>query len=217
MIGKATCRAFAQAGADYVGMLDMNDENLRLAKDDIERTLPDRNTVLEGFTADITSPNAIKDTFTAILAQRGQINVLVNNAGYQTSPATFRDSQLTEWWKSFEINVKGSFIVSQEFIRQIDFEGLGAGTEPVLINVSSILAHWGVKQGYLQGQSSYSASKSAMTRAMEILQNEEPRIRVVNVHPGLVASQMAATSGTLDFSKDNRECLCYALRTGQSS
>lgn len=205
MIGKTICKAFTSAGADYVAMLDVNEHSLHLAREDINRSVANHSTVLEGFNADVTNQAAVRDTFASILSRRGKIDVVVNNAGYQGIPTTYRKADLSGWWKYFEINVKGPFVVAQEFIHHMTPERLDSGPEPVLINLSSILAHWGLVQGYLVGQSAYSASKIAMTRAMEILQWEEPRIRVVNMHPGLVASKMAAISGTLEFSKDHRK------------
>ncbi|EXJ70976.1 uncharacterized protein A1O5_05969 [Cladophialophora psammophila CBS 110553] len=201
-IGKATCIAFARAGAQHVAMLDLDGDNLQKAKAEIEQDPQCESSNLHLFPVDITNQAAVKETFSSIESTLGKVNVLVNNAGYQPSPKLYRDAEIDEWWKGFEINVKGSFIVTQEFVRRAA-PALSDNAEPVLINISSVLAHWGIRQGYVNKQSAYSGAKMAMTRAMEILQEEEPWVRVVNVHPGLVVSPMSAKSGTLEYSIDN--------------
>ncbi|KIW22233.1 uncharacterized protein PV07_12139 [Cladophialophora immunda] len=207
-IGKATCIAFARAGAQYVAMLDLDRESLQRAKAEIEQDSGCKSTNLHLFPVDIRNQPAITEAFSSIESNLGKVNVLVNNAGYQPSPELYRDADIDEWWKSFEINVKGSFIVTQEFVRRAA-QDPSSKTEPVLINVSSVLAHWGVRQGYVNKQSAYSSAKMAMTRAMEVLQQEEPWLRVVNIHPGLVVSPMAAKSGTLEYSIDNVNLPAY--------
>ena len=201
-IGKAICKAFARAGAPHVAMLDLDGGNLQKAKIEIEQDSECKSTNLHLFPVDITNQTAIRKTFCSIESAMGNANVLVNNAGYQSSPQLYRDADIDEWWKGFEVNVKGTFIVAQEFVRRAA-PASSDDVTPVLVNISSVLAHWGVRQGYVNKQSSYSGAKIAMTRAMEILQEEEPWLRVVNVHPGLVATPMAAKSGTLEFSIDD--------------
>lgn len=209
-IGKATCKAFAQAGAQHVAMLDLDEQRLQRAKAELEKELRCKSLGLLLFPVDITDQAAVKGVFSSIESEVGKANVLVNNAGYQPSPQRFRDAEIDEWWTSFEVNVKGSFIVAQEFIRYAAPAAAASShstntnaAAPVLINISSVLAHWGIRQGYTNRQSAYSSAKIAFSRAMEVLQEEEPWLRVVNVHPGLVATPMAEKSGTLQYSLDS--------------
>ncbi|KEF57399.1 uncharacterized protein A1O9_05316 [Exophiala aquamarina CBS 119918] len=201
-IGKATCKAFARAGAKHIIMLDLNLDNLQTAKTEIEQDPECQTSILHLFAVNITDQAAIKETFSKIESAFGIVSVLVNNAGYQPSPQRYRYAAIDEWWKGLEVNVKGSFIVTQEFVQHAALDNSKTAA-PTLINISSVLAHWGIRQGYVNGHTSYSSAKIAMTRAMEILQEEEPWLRVFNVHPGLVATPMAAKSGTLSVSIDN--------------
>lgn len=201
-IGKAICKAFARAGAKHVAMLDVNGENLQIAKAEIEQDPGFQRSTLHSFAVDITNQAAIKDTFSTIDSDLGCVDVLVNNAGYQPTLQRYREAAIEEWWLGFEVNVKGSFIVTQEFVRSAA-RATPRRSSATLINISSVLAHWGIRQGYVNGHTSYSGAKIAMTRAMEILQEEEPWLRVFNLHPGLVATPMAAKSGTLSVSLDN--------------
>ncbi|KAJ9615905.1 hypothetical protein H2200_001982 [Cladophialophora chaetospira] len=201
-IGKATCKAFGRAGAKHIAMLDLNGGNLQTAKAEIEDEPNCQRSVIHLFPVDITDQAAIREAFSKIESVIGSVDVLVNNAGYQPTAQRYQDATIDDWWMGFEVNVKGSFIVTQEFVRHAALARAKTAA-PTLINISSVLAHWGIRQGYVNGHSSYSGAKIAMTRAMEILQEEEPWLRVFNVHPGLVASPMSAKSGTLSVSIDN--------------
>lgn len=208
-IGKATCKAFARAGAQHVVMLDLDLGGLQAAKLEIEAETADSITTIVMFAVDITDEAAIEHIFCRIELICGKMSVLISNAGYQSSPQRFRDASVEEWWKGFEVNAKGSFIVSREFIRRAVPKAVPypSNSAPVLVNVASILGHWGSRQGHTDGQSPYAGAKIAMARAMEALQEEEPGLRVVNLHPGLVATPMAAKAGTLKYSIDNGEYL----------
>jgi NAD(P)-dependent dehydrogenase (short-subunit alcohol dehydrogenase family) len=201
-IGRATCRAFATAQAKHIAMLDLSGENLQTAKAEIQQDPECQVSELHFFTVDITDQVAVKETFSSIVSTLGNVDVLVNNAGYQPTTTRYRDADLDEWWKGFEVNVKGSYIVTQEFVRRAAL-AISETPTPTLINVSSVLAHWGIREGYLHGQTSYSGAKIAMTRAMEVLQEEEPWLRIFNIHPGLVPTAMPAKSGTLQYSLDS--------------
>lgn len=192
-IGKALCKAFVHAQAQDVILLDLNDASLQKAKAEIEK---EGKSNVHTFVADITDAALIRQTVEKIASSIGKIDVLVNNAGYQPKLKHFRDADLNEWWKGFDINVKGSFNIIQAFLHH-------AAPHATLVNIASIVAHWGIRQGYLKGQTSYSAAKIAMARVMELLQDEEPDLRVFNIHPGLIASQMAVQSGTLEWSLDH--------------
>lgn len=47
----------------------------------------------------------------------------------------------------------------------------------------------------IPGFSGYSASKAATTKTHEYLQAENPSLHVVNVHPGVVTTDMGTKSG----------------------
>ncbi|EXJ76367.1 uncharacterized protein A1O5_00875 [Cladophialophora psammophila CBS 110553] len=139
---------------------------------------------------------AVREAFNPIEAVFGKIDVWVNNAGYQNVNQPILDIDINEWFKCFEINVKGSFLFALEFLRL-------SKPDAVLIILSSILAHYGVRQGHCTGHSGHSASKTAITKAMDIIQEELPTVRIVNLHPGLIARAMSAKIGNTAVSMDS--------------
>lgn len=82
--------------------------------------------------------------------------------------------------------------MTQAFLRH-------AAKDAVLIALTAGLAHLPSMPGY----SSYSTSKLAGIKLFESVQAENPELRVVNVHPGVIKSEMsdkgAAQGATLSF------------------
>jgi len=88
------------------------------------------------YVADITDSTAINYAFTSTYSTLGPIHVLVNNAALMPGPRNFKDSPMDDWWKGFEVNVKGGFIVAQAFLRV-------AARNPVIVNVSTLVSYFG--------------------------------------------------------------------------
>lgn len=179
-IGRAIADAFAAAGAARIAISGRTESKLKSSTAELKQAFP--NTEFSYFVADITDAKAVKAMFESF----GAPDVLVNNAGFLPSPANFKTVDLKEWWEGFEINVLGTAIVTQEFLR-----AKPDGKEAVVITVNTIGAHLGTQVPRL---SSYSASKAGSLRMIESIQAETPDVRFVSVHPGGVATDMLVKS-----------------------
>ena len=98
-------------------MLDIHSQSLQLAEDNLAQHLENIYTTIQTFIVDISNEATVKKFFAEIMVEQKRIPALVNNAGYQSLPQHFRDADVTEWWRGFEVNVKGTFTVSQRFVR----------------------------------------------------------------------------------------------------
>lgn len=117
--------------------------------------------------------------------------MLVNNAGYLSSHKPLAESPLDDYWRGFEINIKGPIATTQAFLKI-------ARPGATLINVSSGAA----MLPYIPTYSGYSASKLAACKIMEYVQRENPRLRVFNLQPGMVETSMSKKSGLIVDSYD---------------
>ena len=125
------------------------------------------------------------------LAEFGRIDLLVNNAGI-TSVGRKDLLEATEegWDTVFATNLKGPFFLAQavarEMIRLIKADQIERGT---IVNVSSISAY-----AVSTNRADYCIAKSAMQMMTWLLADRlaELRIRVYEVCPGVVASDMTA-------------------------
>jgi NAD(P)-dependent dehydrogenase (short-subunit alcohol dehydrogenase family) len=115
----------------------------------------------------------------------GKLDILVNNAA--TSPHVGPMLTATEaaWDKTFDVNVKGMFFLTQRVVPLMICAGRGA-----IVNIASIE---GVRPGNTRGV--YSMTKAAVVSMTRSWAREltESNIRVNAVLPGLVYTRMART------------------------
>jgi len=176
-IGLGIAQAFARASAAEILIVGRRQSVLESAKSGIEQAHPDCKVHIAA--ADIADEAQVAAAFAAVT----RIDVLVNNAAYRSGLHTFNDAPLDDWWRGFEVNVKGSAIVAKEFLKL-------ATKNAALINVTSGAAH--VPPSPLL--SSYQASKSAAVMLFQHIQFDNPELQVISVHPGVVETDMSIST-----------------------
>jgi NADP-dependent 3-hydroxy acid dehydrogenase YdfG len=178
-IGSSTAASFAQAGATKLIILGRSEQKLLDAKKDIESKY--KHAEVTTFAADVVDEAAITSVAATVKQQFGHIDVLVNNAGYSATLSSIADANITDWWRTHEVNVLGALTILKAFLPLAL-----AAPAATLINVSSAAAHI----PYVPNLSSYSTSKTASTRLFEYVHHEHPGLRVFNTHPGLIMTEL---------------------------
>ncbi len=141
--------------------------------------------------ADIAKETDVQQLF-QVISKSGTLDILVANAGYLPTPGPLKDSETSEWWAGFEINVLGTYLLAKAFLNQPQ-----PPTEaPVFISVNTGVAHLGPAAGPVSG---YGASKLAGASVVEFLQAENPDLKAFSVSPGVVQSDMADKARSLNF------------------
>lgn len=108
--------------------------------------------------ADVSDEAQVKTLCQKVLDLYGRVDVLVNNAGI-SSFSLFTDITTELWNKTFDVNVKGQFLVTRAFLPSMIHRKEGK-----IINISSV---WGICGSSCEVH--YSASKAAiigMTKAL---------------------------------------------------
>lgn len=126
---------------------------------------------------DITDDDSATAAVDAVIAEFGQLDVLVNNAGIG-SQGTVEENDLAQWHHVFDVNVMGLVRVTRAALPH-----LRRSPHPAIVNTCSIVATDGLPHRAL-----YSASKGAvlaLTRSMAADHVAEG-IRVNCVNPGTV-------------------------------
>ena len=171
-IGKACAVRLAREGK-AVGVLDLSLENCQKVVDEITAS-GGKAIALQGSITDRGQMNAAVDKLRAAF---GPVTIVVNNAGISNFIA-FEDLKDSDWEAMFNVNVLGTFIVTQICLPDMKAEKWGR-----VINISSSSAQTGSVE-----QVHYSASKGAvvsMTRSLA--QALGPYgITVNNIPPGAV-------------------------------
>lgn len=128
-IGRGIAERFAQEGADVIINYSGNAERAGEALRAIEST-GRRGLIVQ---ANVGSTADIKKLFASAIEYFGRIDILVNNAGVETH-APFWDVTEADYDKVLNVNLKGAFFASQEFVnhlRQTERRGK-------IINISSV-------------------------------------------------------------------------------
>ncbi len=125
---------------------------------------------------DVTNESQVETLFRGI---HGQVDVLVNNAGYLERNVLLAETNPSEWWYTWEVNIKGTYLITRQFLHNYN----GTGT---IINTSSI--------GSIitsPGFSAYQPGKTAINRITDFIHMEYPNVRVFTYHPGSVDTELA--------------------------
>lgn len=186
-VGKAAALSYAKAGASCIALAARSDlssviDEIKTAAQTAGHPAP---TVLP-ISLDVTSRYSVSAAAQSISAAfDARIDILINNAGYLSTFAGIPDSDPDEWWKDFEVNVKGTYLVTRAF-----FPLLLRSETKIIINVSSIGALMMPPHG-----SSYVASKLAVIRLTEqIHQDHGPGkdgICAIVLHPGAISTELS--------------------------
>lgn len=182
-IGRATALAFARSGAATVILAARS--GLQDLADEIAQLHPATKVICVSL--DVTSEESVAAALAAVGAQVSSIDILINNAGYLEEPKPLKESDPKEWWRTCEVNLKGTYLVVHAFL------GLVLASEAkTIINVSS-------KGGLYtrHGSSAYGTSKAAVLRLTEFLDAEYggQGLLALAVHPGSVMTELAMRLG----------------------
>ena len=175
-IGRAIALALAQQGCQ-VAVLELLEDNANSVQKEIE-ALGRRALAIK---VDLTQCNQVQDAITRVLSEFGQINVLVNNAGWDKMEP-FLDSEPATWDKVIAINFKSVLYTCKATLPHMI--SLGSGK---VINIGSDAG-----RGGSSGEVVYSGMKGAVIAFSKSLAREMARYKInVNVVcPGLIETPL---------------------------
>ncbi len=171
-IGKACVYEFSKAG--YRVFL-----NYDKSHDEAEEISNETNAVI--IRADISDASQVYAMADYIHKNYGKIDIIINNAGI-SQIKLFTDITENDWDRMFDTNIKGMFLVTKAFVKDMISEKRGR-----IINISSM---WGVTGGSCEVH--YSASKAAVIGFTKALAKElAPSGICVNcIAPGVIETEM---------------------------
>lgn len=178
-IGAAVSRLLAEAGAKVAVLSEVPQAELDKAV--AEGTLAHATQV------DIADADAVAAAVKGIEAALGPVTLLVNNAAIW-APNPVPESPLSLFDRHIDVNLKGSFYVTQAVLPAMIEAGGGA-----VVFIGSVSGTAG-----RAGDSAYSASKAGVAMLSRTLAAElgHKRIRINCVCPGAVATPLTANLRT---------------------
>jgi NAD(P)-dependent dehydrogenase (short-subunit alcohol dehydrogenase family) len=145
-IGKGIASHFLSLGASVV----VHGPDLASATATAESMRSDGGTV-DAVAGDLRSVEACRQIIRDVVAQRGGIDILVNNAA-TTARASIEHATVDEWDTTMAVNLRAPFLLLQEAVRSMKTRGGGS-----IVNIGSINAYVGLPQ-----LGPYSVSKGAL-------------------------------------------------------
>jgi NAD(P)-dependent dehydrogenase (short-subunit alcohol dehydrogenase family) len=149
-IGRAACLALAGGGFD-VALIGRRREPL----DEVAAEMKPTGVSALVVPADVTEEAAIDRAFAAIIAARGRLDVLFNNAGVGLPGLPIDEIPVAEWRRGIDVNLTGMFICTRAAFRIMKGQSPRGGR---IINNGSISAH--VPR---PNSATYTAAKHAVT------------------------------------------------------
>ncbi|TQV99421.1 hypothetical protein V2A60_004895 [Cordyceps javanica] len=177
-IGRETALAFARAGAAAIIVAARSE--LTSLESEIRSISPSTRVVKVKL--DVSAPEEVEAAAAHVKSHVSSIDILFNNAGYLASFLPFTESDPDEWIKTWDVNVKGLYLVTRAFLPLVLASEL-----KTVINVSSIGAHL-----TRRGASAYQTSKLAVLRLSEFMNSDygEQGLLAYAIHPGAVATEL---------------------------
>ena len=177
-IGSAIAEALAEHGAQVV-LSSRKQADLDAEAERINAQYPEKAT---GIAAHTGRPDDLERLVQDVMERFSQIDILVNNAATNPYFGPVLGAELAAWDKTFEVNLRGVFILTK-LVYEASMESRGGA----IVNVASI---GGIRPGI--GLGVYNITKAGVIMLTRQLARElGGKVRVNAVAPGLVKTRFA--------------------------
>ncbi len=177
-IGSAIANALAEQGATVV-LSSRKQVDLDAEAAHINAKHPDHAVAIAAHAGRQEDLERLVDD---VMQRFGRIDILINNAAVNPHFGPIVDAELGAWDKTFEVNVRGMFILTK-LVYAASMEKNG-GT---IVNISSV---GGIRPGH--GLGVYNVTKAAVIMLTRQLARELGRkVRVNAIAPGLIKTRFA--------------------------
>ncbi len=149
-LGRSAALAYAEYGAD-VAVLGIDINKLDEVKEEIEK----KGSKAIAIKCDVTNEEEVKSAVNQIIKEFSHIDILLNNAGVAV-PGGVETLTEEDWDKSFNVNVKGMYLMSKYIIPGMKERKYGK-----IVNIASVNAIIADKNDIFI-RHSYNASKAAV-------------------------------------------------------
>ncbi|OAL21434.1 hypothetical protein AYO20_11371 [Fonsecaea nubica] len=186
-IGRATVIAFAKSGAAAIALLARSDLDAA-AKEVVEAAKQagrkDTPKVLK-LRVDTSDVAAVDKAIKTVEQEFGTLDVVINNASRMEVWKPIHETDVEDWWSTWEVNLKGTYLVTRATLPL-----LLKGNGKTIITISSAGA-----LTTSSGGSAYQGTKTAQIRLNDFLMKEygDQSLLAYAIHPGGVKTEVGTT------------------------
>lgn len=180
-LGALIAEAFAEAGANVV----VCSRKLE-ACEEVSEKLKSLGVRSLALTCDVTNPQDVKNVIAKTMEEFGTVDILVNNSG-ATWGAPAAEMPLEAWKKVMDVNVNGTFLMSQEAGKVMIKQGSGK-----IVNIASVAGLGGTDPRFMD-TIGYNTSKGAVITFTKDLAAKwgQHNINVNAIAPGFFPTKMS--------------------------
>ena len=202
-IGRSVAYKFAEEKARIIIMHYDPDES---ASEETLKVLSQKGVEAESHKVDVSSFEAVAESFKDVLSRFEKIDVLVNNAGAARHESV-QEADMEAWRQIMDLNFNAVAYLSRQVLPAMIERGSGS-----IVNISSISGRTGAA-----GNGVYSASKHALNGLSECMYEDvrDHGIKVSSIMPGFVETSltgnMGLNAGNMMASEDVADAVEYVL------
>lgn len=181
-IGSTLAKALAARGS-MLGLVDLSIEKSQKLARELEQ---EHKVKVVAYQCDVTNPESVNNMMSAFIADFGQIDFGINNAGIANIEKAL-DISYEDFKKVIDVNLNGVFLTAQAQAKEMVKQGVGGS----IINMASMSAQ---VINTPQTIANYCASKAGVKHLTKALAVEwaGDNIRVNSVSPGYIATELVA-------------------------
>lgn len=185
-IGKASAQKLAEAGAK-VALLSRDENELK----DVAGSIDSETLILA---ADISKEEEMQDAYKRIDEHWGQLDILFANAGINGVWTPLEELKLSEWQKTLDVNLTGTFLSLKYALPLLKKQG---GSVIITSSVN------GTRMFSNSGASAYATSKAAQLAfgQMMALELAQFKIRVNIICPGAIKTDISKSTEQRNLDK----------------
>ncbi|KAF2167438.1 hypothetical protein M409DRAFT_66035 [Zasmidium cellare ATCC 36951] len=185
-VGRAVVQAYARMGATHIGL-------------GVRRDVPDLVKAVKAAAAEKGHPEPTVTTVHIDLEDRasisaaaeqlerewGRLDIVISNAGYLPRWEPLLDGDELDYWKAWELNIRGTYWLAKAFLPLL----LKCGGDKTFVAISSMGAHI-----LTPGASSYQTTKFAVCRFVEFMMADygDQGLVAYAMHPASMLTELAS-------------------------
>lgn len=197
-IGRAIAEGLVAKGGHAI-IVDINLE----AAEKTRKEISEKNVSV--YAADLGNPAEIRRVFAKIIADKGQIHILINNAGI-VSTKPFEEITQEEWDRVIAVDFTGVFAATSAVYPHLVSNGYGR-----IVNIASVAAKVG---GGLLGTTAYASAKAGVIGFTKAIAREGAR---KGVACNAICPSLTLTPMILSQSAEKQEILRNAIPMGRGA